>query len=304
MKQPDLDSLYDFNRWLLLDQSEVYRIARELETLIASEFTFCTILERTEKYGVTNTPIFSHRQSGLSFCLIIGGRYTMGLSASEGLQLLTNFGLLHSDWEAQWPPHPVQVRPFLCCQTPISEYFARQYIALTPRIFRPDFTESGSRDFVIHLTRAEATRLCEIHRLELPSEAQWEYAYRGLTQTPFYFGSSLPSEEILGKEIMLTVFDDVVPSRVGNPFSLAGLCSGEWCKDSFQPYNLARDTDEAVLGDAPFVFRGGAAMVWPWQDPSEWIYLLSAARSSTEEYYDEPVSAVRFVKNLDSILRG
>ena len=101
--------------------------------------------------------------------------------------------------------------------------------------------------------------------LELPTEAQWEYAARGGTATPWWTGSA--PESLVGAE----AFGERLPHRVGefrpNGFGLYDVAGNvsEWCRDVFARYEdprAAGDGERAGLDEASHrVKRGGSYLM-------------------------------------------
>jgi formylglycine-generating enzyme required for sulfatase activity len=101
----------------------------------------------------------------------------------------------------------------------------------------------------------------------LPSEAEWEYACRAGTTTPFAFGASISSEQVnfdgsrpyAGSEKSENRHR-VLPVRSlpANAFGLFDMHGNvyEWCQDSYAP--AAASTEAPLGGDGNPVVRGGA----------------------------------------------
>jgi len=102
--------------------------------------------------------------------------------------------------EARWPydgespPHQVTIKPFYMSKYPITQ---AQWIAMmgdNPSYFQ------GDNHPVENVSWEDSVRFC--HKLSaltkkayrLPSEAQWEYACRAGTTTPFYFGETITTD--------------------------------------------------------------------------------------------------------------
>jgi formylglycine-generating enzyme required for sulfatase activity len=118
----------------------------------------------------------------------------------------------------------------------------------------------------------------------LPTEAQWEYACRATTTTPFHFGATITPDLVnyngdYPYNGAATGENRERATPVGtfppNAFGLHDMHGNvwEWCLDTYQPNYLTAPTDgSAVLdiGDnAKRVMRGGA-----------WDYVAKACRSS------------------------
>jgi formylglycine-generating enzyme required for sulfatase activity len=126
------------------------------------------------------------------------GRFWMGSAASEmGRE------------ESEGPQHLVQLQGFFLAQTPITQAQWRVVAQWQPREGEPPWERSlapepsrfqGDQWPVEGVSWDDANEFCR--RLSrrsgrtyaLPSEAQWEYACRAGTTTPFHFGETISSE--------------------------------------------------------------------------------------------------------------
>ncbi|MHC4418812.1 MAG: SUMF1/EgtB/PvdO family nonheme iron enzyme, partial [Planctomycetota bacterium] len=116
----------------------------------------------------------------------------------------------------------------------------------------------------------------------LPTEAEWEYACRAGTMTPFWTGFSLPEE--FHKNARRTSFQDqsdMVPLTVGRtPANRWGLYDmhgnvEEWCLDWYGLYDKRNQTDPVGRIDGDFkITRGGS-------HGTNLYYLRSANRMGT-----------------------
>ncbi|NBC33980.1 MAG: SUMF1/EgtB/PvdO family nonheme iron enzyme [Alphaproteobacteria bacterium] len=106
---------------------------------------------------------------------------------------------------------------------------------------------------------------------DLPTEAEWEYACRAGTPTPFSFGDSVTREQVnyrgdAGETVP-------VKSLPPNPWALYEMHGNvwEWCADGLRHYDAApqRDPKGPESEDAPRVIRGGS-----------WLYEAGLARSA------------------------
>jgi formylglycine-generating enzyme required for sulfatase activity len=132
--------------------------------------------------------------TGLALRLIAirGGDFIMGSPAHEAER---------QDYEG--PQHRVTLEGFLLGQTPITQAQWREVASWPPagRTLNPNPSSfNGPNRPVEQVSWEEAIEFCR--RLSrdtgrsytLPSEAQWEYACRAGTTTPFAFGESLTTE--------------------------------------------------------------------------------------------------------------
>jgi formylglycine-generating enzyme required for sulfatase activity len=106
--------------------------------------------------------------------------------------------------EAEAPQHEVTLAAFWMAQTPITQAQWRE-VASWPRVERDLVSDpshfKGDNRPVEQVSWLDAMEFC--HRLSqrtgrrytLPSEAQWEYACRAGSTTPFHFGPTISTEE-------------------------------------------------------------------------------------------------------------
>ena len=124
----------------------------------------------------------------------------------------------------------------------------------------------------------------------LPTEAQWEYACRANTSSPFSFGSvALPSRLNCAHPNQLkrmTVAVKSLPPNAWGLYEMHGNVS-EWCLDQWQPNHRNRPTDGRIWGfiDSRWshVTRGGSFS-------ERAIYCRSASRRPGRAGFRNPVS--------------
>ncbi|MFM7447267.1 MAG: formylglycine-generating enzyme family protein [Leptolyngbyaceae cyanobacterium] len=126
---------------------------------------------------------------GLDMILIPGGTFTMGSPEDEPER---------SDREA--PQHSVTVPQFFMGRYPITQAQYQAMMSTNPATqYEADRFVAPDKP-VVGVTWHDAVEFCD--RLSkhtdrpyrLPSEAEWEYACRAGTTTPFYFGKTLTTE--------------------------------------------------------------------------------------------------------------
>src|SRR5579883_507449 len=129
---------------------------------------------------------------GLEMVAIPGGKFLMG--APEGEEV---------SCDNERPQHEVTVQPFLMGKYPVTQAQWKAVAAL-PKIDRdlkPDPSRfKGDNRPVESVSWYEAVEFCDrlsVHtnrQYHLPSEAEWEYACRAGTTTPYYFGETVTNE--------------------------------------------------------------------------------------------------------------
>ncbi len=209
---------------------------------------------------------------GMAMAPIDAGRFHMG-SMSGG------------DWDEQ-PVHEVTIsQPFAMSATEVTN---AQYEQFDPshRALRGKGGFSNDDDeAVIFVSWNDVVRFCEWLSAKegkpyrLPTEAEWEYACRAGTATPFSTGERLPEACLKHAQSDRTLTP--VPLRVAQtPANPWGLCDmhgnvEEWCSDWYGPYEREAQTDPVGYIDGDFkVARGGS-------HNTEERYLRSANRGST-----------------------
>ncbi len=228
-------------------------------------------------------------QLTLDLVNIPGGAFLMGSPPDEvGRDVYPSFypDTVGKDVEAQ---HRVMVEPFAMGQFPVTQAQWRAVAAL-PKVNRdldPDPANfKGDHRPVEQVSWNEAVEFCD--RLaqqtgkpyRLPSEAEWEYACRGGTTTPFHFGDTL-STELANYDGNYTYGNGakgeyrqattaVGQFGVANAFGLFDLHGTvfEWCLDHWHPSYEGAPTDGSawiIDGDeGRRVLRGGSWGSYPW----------------------------------------
>ncbi|MGB8700217.1 MAG: SAV_2336 N-terminal domain-related protein [Thermosynechococcaceae cyanobacterium] len=188
---------------LLLSTVEV-EVARIEQLLMPFEFQIATlVLERTKKqpsYKINHTASSAYQwvenlgnNITLEMVSIPAGRFEMGAPKTEADS---------EDYER--PQHPVEIRqPFWMGKYPVTQA-QWQAVAKLPQVSRnlkanPSQFKGADRP-VERVSWLDAVEFCQrlsIHAgrdYRLPSEAEWEYACRAGTTTPFHFGETITTE--------------------------------------------------------------------------------------------------------------
>ncbi|MBW4585224.1 MAG: formylglycine-generating enzyme family protein [Aetokthonos hydrillicola CCALA 1050] len=216
----------------------------------------------------------------LEMIAIPEGNFLMGSPEDE---------LQRSDSES--PQHPVSIKPFYMGKYPITQAQWRA-IALLPQVNRelkPDPSRFKGEDlpvekvswydaveFCDRLTRfVNERRLseCASKSYQLPSEAQWEYACRAGTTTPFHFGETIISDlanydasstyGVGVKGIYRGKTKPVGSFGVANAFGLYDMHGNvwEWCADHWHSNYKKAPNDETIwlFSNETFrLLRGGS----------------------------------------------
>ncbi|MEA5528491.1 SUMF1/EgtB/PvdO family nonheme iron enzyme [Dolichospermum sp. UHCC 0684] len=226
----------------------------------------------------------------LEMVAIPGGTFIMGSPENEEG---------YSSYQS--PQHQVTVPPFFMGKYPVTQKQWKAVAALEkvkinlqsdPSRFKGDnlpvecVSWNDAQEFCARLSRMGNKTY------RLPSEAEWEYACRGGTTTPFYCGETISTDLAnyagyctygqgqKGQYREKTTEVGIFPA---NPFGLYDMCGNvwEWCKDGWHDHYINAPTDGSAwtsLSSQHKLLRGGS-------------------------WYDSPAycrSAYRYGSNLDN----
>ena len=244
-------------------------------------------------------PEYTHDQTGIVFVLLPGGEFQMGSPANEPLR----------DPD-EGPVHTVTLSPFLIGKYEVTQAEYEAVTGVNPSFFvgntqRPVDTVSWS-DLKL------ADGFLALTGLELPSEAQWEYANRGGTRTTFFFGDDCNSDDC---DPCPTADDFMwwcgnaggsthpVGQKLANPFGLHDIHGNvwEWCEDVFDGTfysspEAAGPDPVATSGSPARVIRDGGWSGFTWfsrsADRFSSLPFLRGFDSSNFRYGFRPVKTV------------
>ncbi|MCP4660392.1 MAG: formylglycine-generating enzyme family protein [bacterium] len=186
---------------------------------------------------------------------ICPGTFTMG-SADDGR------------WadDDEKPAHQVTVSEFWIGNTEVTNEQYRQV--------HPDHRPAEPGDLpATYVSWRDAQEFCQSAGYRLPTEAEWEYAARAGTQTPWSFGAN---EADIGRFAWHVGNTGGEPHAAGtlepNPWHLHDMHGNvwEWVADVYGPFSDEPQTDPKgpELGSNPAddvrVVRGGSCLLGPW----------------------------------------
>lgn len=224
----------------------------------------------------------------LEMVAIPGGTFCMGSPETEADRL-----------ESEDPQHLVTVKSFFMGKYPITQAQWQAVVALPPIKRSLALNPSkfkGANHPVETISFNDAIEFCARlsnytgREYRLPSEAEWEYACRAGTSTPFHFGETITSDlanydasytyssAFQGKYREKTT--PVGSFQVANAFGLYDMHGNvwEWCADSWHNNYEGAPTDGSVWQDnnnnQKGLLRGGS-----------WYFKPSSCRSASRINY-------------------
>jgi formylglycine-generating enzyme required for sulfatase activity len=282
---------------------------RNLLPLLPFTFDVVTLNAKTNapERRKSQAQYFSENISGvrLEMMEIPSGTFWMGSSEAEADQvkragLLTgkDFSLVATLAQAEMPRHQVTVPLFYMGRFEVTQAQWRAVASLPSvrRDLNPAPSNFKGDDLPVeNVTWDEVTEFClrlsvlTGKKYRLPSEAEWEYACRAGTATPFHFGEKTASWLLnycgtypfgsIAKGICREQTSPVGSMEVANAFGLYDMHGNvwEWCADSWHDNYLNAPADGSLWergGAANFrVMRGGSWMTFGYR-------ARSAARAS------------------------
>lgn len=207
----------------------------------------------------------------LEMAAIPGGTFMMGSPENEAGK---------KDWES--PQHQVTVPSFFMGKYPVTQ---AQYQAITGN--NPSYTKGSNRP-VQQVSWNNAVAFCEKlsqrtgKTYRLPSEAEWEYACRAGTTTPFHFGETITTDlanyngnYTYGQEpkgVYREKITEVGSFGVANNFGLYDMYGNvsEWCQDHWHSsyegaptdgsawLDIEENTNKRLLHGGARLLRGGS----------------------------------------------
>ncbi|WP_353929813.1 bifunctional serine/threonine-protein kinase/formylglycine-generating enzyme family protein [Okeanomitos corallinicola TIOX110] len=155
-------------------------------------------------------------------------------------------------WNPEGPQHQVTLESFFMGKYPLTQAQYQAILGNNPGSFKGDGSTSLTNQRPVeYVSWDDAVAFCEKlsqktgKNYKLPSEAQWEYACRAGTTTPFYFGESITPDLVnyngnysyadapKGKYREQTTDVGTFPPNAFGLYDMHGNV-WEWCEDSWQ----------------------------------------------------------------------
>ncbi|QIR40310.1 formylglycine-generating enzyme family protein [Tolypothrix sp. PCC 7910] len=226
----------------------------------------------------------------LEMVLIPGGSFMMGSPEDE-----------EGHSSAESPQHSVTIKPFFMGQYPVTQA-QWQAVASLPKIkqqLKPIPSNfKGTDRPVENISWDDAVEFCDRltrktkRKYRLPSEAEWEYACRAGTSTPFHFGETITTDlanydgnYTYGDAPKGVYREETTPVGnfgVANAFGLYDMHGNvrEWCMDNWHENYKGAPTDGSAWlidndNNSFRLLRGGS-----------WLFYPANCRSASRDNYD------------------
>jgi formylglycine-generating enzyme required for sulfatase activity len=214
----------------------------------------------------------------------LANRFFQNLDGSIGLQMVSIPGgtflmgapnLEEGSSDYQRPQHRVSVPSFYMGKYPVTQ---AQYQAIMGD--NPSYFQGGDRP-VDTVSWHDAVAFCQKlsqrtqRHYRLPSEAEWEYACRAGTTTPFCFGDTVDPEVVNYRGEETTVVG-IFPANSYGLYDMHGNIL-EWCADKYHGNYIGAPIDGSVWhndSNGTYILRGGS-----------WYSKSSYCRSAFRTYY-------------------
>lgn len=266
-----VQTMMSFNDFPLLQTKEIFYASISFEqteiesgdALYPFEFETVQVDERGKIVHKEQGRAFAFKEplapdNWLEMVAIPSGKFMMGSPESE-----------HDRDRNESPQHQVTIQPFFIGKYPVTQSQWR-IIAKKPQIERKLNPEpsnfKGDNQPVEEVSWEEAVEFCQRLSQEtgrnyrLPSEAEWEYACRAGTTTPFYFGKEI-TDKLANSDNDNRIIKRKAKSKQGttsidnfppNAFGLYDMHGNvwEWCLDHWHG-----DYQDALIDGRAWLFN-------------------------------------------------
>jgi len=188
------------------------------------------------------TKEYRYEQSGMIFVLIPDGEFIMG----NDEELRT---------KDEKPAHKVVIKEFLIAKYPTTQDVWQKIMGSNPSKFK-----KGGNYPVDTVSWDNCQEFCQKTGLRLPTEAEWEFAFRSWTTTRYFWGEH-EDMEYMWFQRNAEKSTHPVGQKKPNNFGLYDMAGNvwEWCQDWYGPYSATSQINPGgpETGEQK-VMRGGS----------------------------------------------
>ena len=222
----------------------IQQIRKGFSELFAKEPNIATQIQINQRRKKVRIFVENINSISLEMVFIPSGQFTMGAPETEA-----------ESRDNERPQHRVHINPFYMGRYPITQAQWQAIASLPQEGKKLDLDPSklrGDQYPVEGVSWQDGLEFCaRLSRhtgknYRLPREAEWEYACRGGTETPFYFGETISTQRanydgdsIYGKGVTgesRRERTEVNYFKIANEFGLSDMHGNvwEWCLDPWQ----------------------------------------------------------------------
>jgi formylglycine-generating enzyme required for sulfatase activity/predicted Ser/Thr protein kinase len=190
--------------------------------------------------------------TGIVFVLLPGGRFTMGARRPDVEHPLGTPNVDPWCFPTEGPPLEIALAPYFLAKHELSQ---AQWLRLTGTNPSQSAAARTAEDWlrpVESITWEEASLALSRVGLVLPTEAQWEYAARAGTVTPWYLGADSPADWNAHEHLDASP-EQFLPigSLLGNPYGMHDMIGNvsEWCLDVWHDRAHGGSAIDAATGE-------------------------------------------------------
>lgn len=253
---PDLDA------WKRLTDAQRKIIANDVAAALGADWAAVGKLR-----GKLKVAAVQHVPSNTELVVIPGGSFTAGIRPDDLAQLddvewVEDEGSEYLEQAAEAaPPRKAKVAPFLLARAPLLVKRARELVGAKVGWVIGDERSDSSP---VRFTKAQCAPILKAIPWRLPTATEWEWVARDGGKHAFVNGATPDAAEAACSALYGKAF---APERDGagsNEFGVWGMPWGDWIATAAKPR-------------VPHAGRGGAAMLYPWQNDELMMQLAGMA---------------------------